>query len=461
MVMGSIPEKVNLAIIGGGVGGYVAAIRAAELGLSVIIIEKNKMGGHCLNYACIPSKTLLHIADIYYKSKNSQIFGIDAEPKINAQKILDWRMSVSEKLEKGVEFLCNSNGIEIVKGEATFISSQKLQISNGTEIDFDTAIIATGSVPVELKGFEFNDYIIDYKKALMLSIIPKTLTIIGGGYVAVELATLYAKLGVSVSIIARSTVLSHFDSEAVAIIEKSLLNLNVKIYKNAIPETHTQTSIKLKSGEEIPHELVVVAVGLRPYTENLGLENTKVTLNEKGFITVGQSLNTTDEKILAIGDVVGEPMLAHKSMRQGVIAGEVAAGKNSGFDNVVIPAVIFSDPEIGVAGDVSEKNGVYIKKFPLTALGRAIAMNKTEGFVKVAYDKNKVIKGIEIVSDDANAMVAEAALAIEMGATLEDIADTIHPHPTYSEQMQEVAEAGLGRPIHFFYGKNNEIGKQT
>lgn len=457
--MGSIPEKVNLAIVGGGVGGYVAAIRAAELGLSVIIIEKDKMGGHCLNYACIPSKTLLHIADIYHKAKNSQNFGIEAEPKINAQKILEWRMGVSEKLEKGVEFLCNSNGIEIVKGGATFISSQKLQITNGTEIDFDTAIIATGSVPVELKGFEFNDYILDYKKALMLSTIPKTLTIIGAGYVAVELATLYAKLGVSVSILARSTILSHFDPEAVSIIEKSLEKLNVKIYKNSVPESHTQTSIKLKSGEEIPHELVVVAVGLKPYTDNLGLENTKVVVDQKGFITVGQSLNTADEKILAIGDVIGEPMLAHKSMRQGVIAAEVAAGKNAGFDNVVIPAVVFSDPEIGIAGDVSEKTGIYIKKFPLTALGRAIAMNKTDGFVKIAYDKNKVVKGIEIVSSDANAMVAEAALAIEMGATLEDIADTIHPHPTYTEQIQEVAEAGLGRPIHFFYGKNNENGK--
>ncbi|MEM0201215.1 MAG: dihydrolipoyl dehydrogenase [Candidatus Micrarchaeaceae archaeon] len=460
MVMGSIPEKVNLAIIGGGVGGYVAAIRAAELGLSVIIIEKEKMGGHCLNYACIPSKTLLHIADIYYKSKNSQNFGIEAEPKINMQKIFGWRVDVSEKLEKGVEFLCNSNGIEIIKGEATFISSQKLQITNGTEIDFDTAIIATGSVPVEMEGFEFNDYIIDYKKALMLSELPKTLTIIGAGYVAVELATLYAKLGVLVSIIARSTLLSHFDPEAISVIEKNLLKLNVKIYKNSVPVSHTKTSIKLKSGEDIPHDLVVVAVGLKPYTSNLGLENTKVNLDQKGFITVGSSLNTTDEKILAIGDVVGEPMLAHKSMRQGVIAAEVASGKNAGFDNVVIPAVIFSDPEIGIAGDITEKNGITVKKFPLTALGRAIAMNKTDGFIKIAFDTNKIVKGIEVVSDDANAIIAEAALAIEMGATLEDIAYTIHPHPTYSEQVQEVAEAGLGMPIHFFYGKNNENGKQ-
>ncbi|MGC8479325.1 MAG: dihydrolipoyl dehydrogenase [Candidatus Micrarchaeia archaeon] len=453
MVMGSIPEDVNLAIVGGGVGGYVAAIRAAELGLSVTVIEKEKMGGHCLNYACIPSKTMLHIADVYYKAKNSQRFGIEAEPKINSSKAFEWRIGVSEKLEKGVEFLCKSNGIEIIKGSATFLNSKKLQLTNGTELDFDTAIIATGSVPTVLLGFEYNEYIIDYKKALMLDKYPEKMTIIGAGYVAVELATLYAKLGVSVSIIARSTLLSHFDPEAVAIIEKGLIKLNVKIYKNATPISHTPNSIKLSSGEEISHNIVVVAVGLKPYTDGLGLENTKVVLNEKGFIKVNNSLMTDDEKILAIGDVVGEPMLAHKSMRQGVVAGEVAAGKNSGFDNIIIPAVVFSDPEVAVAGDISIKNGITIKKFPLSALGRAIALDRTDGFVKMAFDKNLIVKGIEIVSDDANSMIAEAALAIEMGATLEDIADTIHPHPTYSEQIQEVAEASLGRAIHFFYGK--------
>ena len=452
MVMGSIPEGVDLAVIGGGVGGYVAAIRAAELGLNVIIIEKNKMGGHCLNYACIPSKTMIHIANLFYDSKNSEQFGISSTPNLDSKKMFEWRIGVSEKLEKGVEFLCKSNGIEIMKGEATFISSNKLQITNGTEIDFHKAIIATGSEPIELKGFEFNDYIIDYKKALMLDKLPAKMTIIGAGYVAVEIATLYAKLGVSVSIVARSDILSHFDREAIEIIKKKMDKLGIKIYKNTSPVEHSKTSLKISTGEEIAHDLIVVAVGLKPYTKGLGLENTKVKIDDKGFITVDSTLSTSDPSILAIGDVVGEPMLAHKSIRQGVVAGEVVAGLRSGFDNMVIPSVVFSDPEIAVAGTLD--NIFEIKKFPLSALGRAIALNRTEGFIKISYDKNNIVKGIEIVSDEANAMIAEAALAIEMGATLEDIADTIHPHPTYSEQMQEVAEAALGRPIHFFYGKN-------
>ena len=450
MVMGSIPERTDLAIIGGGVGGYVAAIRAAELGLSVVIVEKDKMGGHCLNYACIPSKTLIHIANLYYESKNSELFGIISNSSVDSKKIFDWRMSVSQKLEKGVEFLCHSNGIEIIKGTATFITSNKLQLTNGMEIDFEKAIIATGSEPIILKDFEFNEYIIDYKKALMLDKIPKKMVIIGAGYVAVELATLYSKLGVEISIIARSDLLSHFDKEAVEVIKKNMEKLGIKIYTNAVPVSHTNTRVKISTGEELSHEIIVVAVGLKPYTDGLGLENTKVKLNEKGFIIVNDELKSLDENILAIGDVVGEPMLAHKSIRQGVIAAEVVGGMNSGFDNKVIPSVVFSDPEIAVAGTL---DGIFqIKKFPLSALGRAIALNRTDGFVKIAYDKNNIIKGIEIVSDDANAMIAEAALAIEMGATLEDIADTIHPHPTYSEQLQEVAEAALGRPIHFFYG---------
>ena len=183
------------------------------------------------------------------------------------------------------------------------------------------------------------------------------------------------------------------------------------------------------------------------------MENTKVTLNSKGFIEVDGTLKTADENIYAVGDVVGEPMLAHKAMRQGVVAGEAASGQNSGYDNIVVPAVIFSDPEIAIVGTI-EGEGISVTKFPLSALGRAIALNSTKGFVKIAYDSNKVVKGVEIVSDDANAMIAEAALAIEMGASVEDIADTIHPHPTYSEAVQEAAEAAMGRPIHFYYGDN-------
>jgi dihydrolipoamide dehydrogenase len=452
MVMGSIPEQVDLAVIGGGVGGYVAAIRASQLGLNTAVVEKNKMGGHCLNYACIPSKTLIHIADLFYDLSHSENMGIKCQgASIDAARMYDWRMSVSKKLEQGVDYLCKSNGVEVIKGEATFISSSKLQLTNGEELDFKKAIIATGSEPKTLPGFEFSGNVIDYKAALMLQSIPKSMAILGAGYVSVEIGTLYAKLGTKVDVVARSEVLSRFDPEATALVKKRMQELGIAIHSAAVPVSHDSGSIKLSNGEQIDADVIVSAMGLEPYTKGLGLGNTRVQLDGKGFVKVNQSLQTDDPGILAIGDVIGEPMLAHKAIRQGEVAGEVAAGKSYQFDNKVIPAVIFSDPEIALAGKMSG-DGITTTKFPLTALGRAIALDRTSGFIKIAYDGNEIVKGVEIVSTDANAMISEAALAIEMGATLEDIADTIHPHPTFSELMQEACCAALGRPVHFYYG---------
>lgn len=456
MVMGSLPEQVDLAIIGGGVGGYVAAIRAAELGLSVGLVEKNKLGGHCLNYACIPSKTLIKVSDIFYEAQHSQKFGINGSVSLDAKKMLAWRMDVSKKLEDGVAFLCNANQIDVFKGTATFISSSTLQLTDGVSLEFKKAIIATGSEPTVMKGFEFGGNILDYKQALMLDYIPKTMVIIGAGYVAVEIGTLYAKLGSKVSIIARSDVLSRFDKDAVFLVKKRMQELGVSILTGITPVSHDQSSVTLSDGTKLQSEVIVVAIGLDPFTKDLGLENTKVQLDQKNFVKIDNMLKSTDPNILAIGDVVGEPMLAHKAMRQGVIAAEIAAGQNSSYDNVVVPAVIFSDPEVAIAGSVEETSEIKVTKFPLTALGRSIALDTTNGFVKIAYDSENTVKGVEIVSDEASSMISEAALAIEMGANLEDIADTIHPHPTYSEAVQEAAEAALGRPLHFFYGKKKQ-----
>ena len=453
MVMGSLPEGVDLAVVGGGVGGYCAAIRAAELGMNVALVEKDKLGGHCLNYACIPSKVLIKIADIFYEAQHSQKFGIDGSVSLDAKRMLGWRMDASKKLENGVGFLCKSNGVEVIKGEATFLDSGTLQLTNGTSLVFKKAIIATGSEPTVLAGFEFGGGVMDYKGALMLDHVPKSIVIIGAGYVAVEIGTLYAKLGSKVSIIARSDVLRTFDREAVDLIKKKMIELGVDVYTGVTPVSHSTNSVTLSDGKTIEAGIIVVATGLTPYTTGLGLENTKIQLDEQGFIKVDDALRTADPNILAVGDVIGQPLLAHKAIRQGVIAAEVASGQNSSYDNLVVPAVIFSDPEVAVAGSVEESEGIRVTKFPLTALGRSVALDTTNGFVKIAYDEENVIRGIEIVSDEASSMISEAALAIEMGALLEDIADTIHPHPTYSEAVQEAAEAALGRPIHFFYGK--------
>lgn len=457
MVMGSLPEEVDVAVIGGGVGGYFAAIRAAQLGKSVGIVEKDKLGGHCLNYACIPSKTLIHISNLFYEMQHAQQFGISAgNVSLDAKKMLDWRMSASKRLEDGVSFLMKANGIDVFKGTATFLSSSTLQLTDGITLDFKKAIIATGSEPAPFKGFEFGGNVLDYKQALMMDKVPKSMLIVGAGYVSVEIGTLYAKLGTEVTILARSDVLSRFDRDAIALVKKKMESIGVKILAGTLPVSKSgDGSVTLSNNQTVKPEVIVVATGLSPYTGSLGLENTKVKLSERGFVQVDGSLRTTDPDILAIGDVIGEPMLAHKAMRQGIVAAEVASGKNSGYDNTVVPAVIFSDPEIAIAGSVEESEGVKVVKYPLTALGRAIALGRTEGFIKIAFDSENLVKGVEIVSTDANAIIGEAALAIEMGATLEDIADTIHPHPTFGELMQEVAEAALGRPMDFFYGKQS------
>ena len=456
MVMGFMPQQVDLAVVGGGVGGYFAAIRAAQLGMSVAIVEKDKLGGHCPNYACIPSKTLIKIGDIFYDAQHSQKFGINASATIDAKKMLEWRMGVSKKLEEGVAYLCKSNGIDVINASATFMSSNALQLTNGVKLEFKKAIIATGSEPAALQGFEFGSDVLDYKQALMLDYIPKSLVIVGAGYVAVELGTLFAKLGTAVHIIARSDVLRAFDKDAVLIVTKRMQELGIAIHSDATPVAHGNGTVTLSNGEKIDADTIVVAIGLLPYTQGLELDNTKVRLDGKGFIKVDSALRTSDPNILAVGDVIGEPMLAHKAMRQGIVAAEVASGTNTAYDNIVVPAVIFSDPEVAIAGSIEESDGIKVTRFPMTAIGRAIALDTTKGFVKMAYDGNNVIKGVEIVSDDASAMISEAALAIEMGATLEDVADTIHPHPTYSESLQEVAEAALGRPIHFFYGPQHK-----
>ncbi len=455
MVMGELPEKVDLAVVGGGVGGYVAALRAAELGMRVALVDTEKRGGHCLNYACIPSTTLIHISDIFYEARNSEKFGIHADNvTLDAKKMYEWRMAVSKKLEEGVAYLCKANQIDVFKGTATFVSASKLQLTDGVDLEFRNAIIATGSLPTRIKGFEFDGkLVLDYKQALMLDYQPKSMVVVGAGYVAVEIGMLYAKLGTEVHIIARSDVLSRFDRDAVAVLKKRMEALGIKVHAGVAPESHDGGTVKLSDGSAISGDVIVVAVGLTPYTDDLGLENTKVERDPKGFVKVDAQLRTAESDILAVGDVIGEPMLAHKAMRQGVVAAEVASGMTTAYDNKAVPAVIFSDPEVAIVGSVEEKEGIKVKKFPLTALGRAIALDATAGFVKIAYNGDGIVEGVEIVSRNANAMIAEAALAIEMGASVEDIADTIHPHPTFSEAVQEAAEAAFGKPVHFFYGK--------
>ncbi len=468
MVVGDIPDAADVVIIGSGPGGYVAAIRAAQLGKSVMLIEKDKLGGLCLNYGCIPSKALIHASDVLEDIKHTQNMGISVSSvSFNAPKMQEWRQSVIEKLRDGIAFLMKKNGVDVKQGEAFFESSSRIGIrtEHGVElVDFKKAIIATGSKPRELKEFKFDGLrIISSKEALELTQIPKKMIIVGGGYIGIELGGMYAKLGTNVTITEWSpSILSFASSDVSAVVKKRLQQLGVRILENTnVAAAEIQPNgVKAKfvqngseSWEET--EVLLVCVGHYPITQNLGLEKTKVQLDEKGFVKVNEKLQTTDENIYAVGDVTGNPMLAHKAFRQGKIAAEVIAGEETGFNNRTVPSVIFSDPEIAMVG-LTEKeakaelqDNILVGKFPMSASGRALTLSRQEGFVKVIAKKDThEIVGIEIVGPSASDLIGEAGLAIELGAMLEDVASTIHPHPTLCEALSEAAEDALGKAIH-------------
>ncbi|ASI13861.1 2-oxoacid dehydrogenase multienzyme complex, dihydrolipoamide dehydrogenase (E3) component [Candidatus Mancarchaeum acidiphilum] len=449
-VVGSLPEEVDVVVIGGGAGGYTAAIRAAELGKSVALVEADKLGGSCLNYTCIPAATMINIADKFQYAKGNKDLGITGSPQIDFKKAHEYRMGVSKKLSSGVESLCKMHGIEVFNAMGSFLSSNSLQLSDGVTLNFKKAIIATGTKLEQPEKLKVDGVkVLDHKSVLSLDYIPKSVAIVNDDYAAIEFSSMFAKLGSKVYVISEKGIFSRIDQELIAVPKKKLADMGVEVYEKDPIKSYSDGKITLESGKEITADIIALSPERVPYTEGLGLDNTKVQLNEKGYIKVDSHLQTTDPNIYASGDIVGQPMSATKALRQGVIAGESASGLNSEFDNVVVPETILSDPEIAVVGKLSG-DGIKTIKFPFSASGRAIADDATEGFTKIAYDENGVVKGVGIVGQNADVVIGEATLAIEMSAMLEDIADTIHPHPTMSEGLEEAAEGALGRPIDFY-----------
>ncbi len=455
--------KAEVIVIGAGPGGYVAAIRLAQLGKKVVLVDEDKLGGVCLNYGCIPSKAMIYASTIFNKIKKPSNMGINVDKvTMDFKKMIDWKDSVVTKLNKGVEFLCKKNNIKIVKGTAFFESSNRIKITNGKDIsyiDFEKAIIAVVSKPIELGNFKFDGKkIISSREALDLEEIPKNLIVIGGGYIGLELGTVYAKLGSKVSIIEMmDQLLAGFDKNIVDILQKNFEELNVDIYLNSKADKIENNKVIINSKEKgkisLEADKVLVAVGRKPNTNNIGLENTRIKIDNKGFIKVDNNLRTNDENIYDIGDISIGPMLAHKASRQGKIVAEIIAGNKDSYENVVVPAVVFTDPEIAVVG-LTEKEakdkGVKIKtgKFPFSALGRSATRNETQGFVKIIADEKDKILGVQIVGSEASDLISEAALAIKLTAKLEDLASTIHPHPTLSESLMEAAEATMGKAVN-------------
>tara|TARA_Y100000310_G_scaffold344679_1_gene458744 strand:- start:1354 stop:2754 length:1401 start_codon:yes stop_codon:yes gene_type:complete len=460
--------KTEVVVIGAGPGGYVAAIRLAQLGKKVVLVDKGKLGGICLNYGCIPSKAMIYASELFDKIKKSSDMGINADNvSVDFAKMQEWKNKIISKLNKGIELLCKQNKINVIKGTGFFESSNRLKITNGNSyVDFKNAIIAVGSKPIELPNFKFDGKkIISSTDALYLDDIPKNLVVVGGGYIGLELGTVYAKLGSKVHVVEMtSQILPGFDRSIVDVLQKNLEKIDVKIHLNSKAEKFEDGKVGISSKDKgkilLDADNVLVAVGRKPIADEIGLENTKVKLDDKGFVKVDGNLRTDDGSIYAIGDVSVGPMLAHKASSQGKSVAEVIAGYKESYENAVVPAVIFTDPEIAIVGlseEEAKDKGIKVKtgKFPFRVSSRAMTKNETEGFVKIIADeKSSKIIGVQIIGNDASDLISEASLAIKMGATLDDLALTIHPHPTLSESLMEAAEATMGKAIHILNPKS-------
>ncbi len=457
----------ELVVIGSGPGGYAAAFRAAALGKKVILVEKYPViGGVCLNVGCIPSKALLHVAQLIHDAKNADALGLDfSSPKINLDKIRASKDAVVNKLTAGLKFMAKKRRVEVVTGRGEFISPHQLSIQGADHnkqatIEFEHAVIATGSWPVQLPFIPKDPRIMDSTGALDLKQTQGKMLIIGGGIIGLEMATVYHALGTEVTIVeAMPQIIPGADADLVKPLFQTMsqqyhqILLNTAVAKVEPKKDGVWVSFK---GEQAPkdaikYDFILVAVGRRPQIQGLGLEKLDVSIDAKGFITVDSQMRTNLDHIYAIGDVVGQPMLAHKATYEGRLAAEVIAGKQHFNDARCIPSVAYTHPEIawvGVTEVEAAKKDIPYKKaiFPWAANGRALSLNCTQGLTKLLCAPDGLVIGAGIVGQHAGDLIAEAALAIEMGATAEDIALTIHPHPTLSETMMVAAEVYEGTP---------------
>lgn len=466
MVVGDFPVEVDTLVVGAGPGGYVAAIRAAQLGQKVTIVDKGALGGVCLNVGCIPSKALITAGQKAAEAQGIEELGIKAEKvSVDFSKVQEWKDSVVNKLTSGVEGLLKGNKVDIVSGEAYFVDKNTAKVmdeKNSQTYKFNNCIIATGSTPIEIPSFKFSDRVLDSTGALSLKEIPKKLVVIGGGYVGTELGTAFANFGTEVTFLeGAKDILGGFEKQMTQVVKKRLKKKGVTIVTEAVAKgvEETKDGVKVtyeaKGKEEtLEADYVLVTVGRKPNTEEIGLEQVGIELDERGRVKTDKQCRTSVDNIYAIGDITAGPPLAHKASYEGKIAAEVISGEKSEVDYIGVPAVAFTEPELATVG-LSEQEAkdkgfnVKVGKFPFAANGRALALNEADGFLKLITRKEDgLVLGGQIAGPNASDMISEIGLAVESGMTAEDIALTIHAHPTLGEITMEAAEVGLGKPVH-------------
>lgn len=464
----------NIAVVGGGPGGYAAAFYAADLGMQVTLIdEKVNPGGVCLYVGCIPSKALLHVAALINEAEHAKAWGIEySKPQIDLNKLREFKNSVVNRLTGGLGQLSKQRKITYLRGTAGFVNSNtlKVKLTEGGEqtLSFDNIILATGSRPAMIPGLPPTQRIMDSSGALDLKDIPKTLLVIGGGYIGLELGTVYAALGSKVTVVEMlPQILTGADRDLVNPLAKRLekafsaILLNTKVAE--LKEVKDGIKVRMEgpnlAAPEQTFEKVLVSVGRKPNTDVPGLENTRVTKTQKGFFEVDLQRRTKDPAIFAIGDIAGEPMLAHKASHEGKVAVEAILGKKTTFEPRAIPAVVFTDPEIAWCGLTetqaqAEGRQVKVARFPWAASGRAVTIDRIEGVTKLVLDpETEQVLGVGICGPNAGEMISEGVLAVEMSAVVDDLALSIHPHPTLSETVMEAAESFHGVSTHIYRPK--------
>ncbi len=464
----------QLLVIGAGPGGYAAAFLGADLGMQVTLVDSEKNpGGVCLFRGCIPSKALLHVARILSESREAKDLGIEfASPQIHLDKVREWKNKVVTQLTGGLGQLSKQRKINFIQGRATFVNSSTVTIKtidgNQQQLSYDHAILATGSQPVSLPFAPASARILNSTTALELNDVPKKFLVVGGGYIGLELGTVYHELGSEVSVV---EMLPHLlmgaDRDLAMVLEKRILHLfksiklNTKVTK--MEETSAGITVTFQAADgritQETYDKILVAIGRKPNTKDLGLENTHVQLTERGFVKVNLQRQTTDPKIYAIGDIAGDPMLAHKASHEGRVAVEAISGHKVAFEPAAIPAVVFTDPEIAWCGiteseALAQNRPIKVVKFPWGASGRAITLNRPDGLTKLIIDPTtERILGVAIVGVGAGEMISEGVLAVEMGSVVADLKLSIHPHPTLSETIMESAESFFGQSTHIYRPK--------